>query len=107
EEPALLRQRVAALAQEVDRLAAEDLEARRLLEAAAGELGLLAHALARRLGVFRVAPLGGVFRSPHVLREFRRRTEALGLQVVPPKGEPAEMAARLARERAKEMQREG
>ncbi|MFN4073367.1 MAG: BadF/BadG/BcrA/BcrD ATPase family protein, partial [Thermus sp.] len=53
EEPALLRQRVAALAQEVDRLAAEDLEARRLLEAAAGELGLLAHALARRLGVFR------------------------------------------------------
>lgn len=95
-EPGRLRTRVAALAQEVDRMAEGDLPARRLLLRAGRELGLLARTLARRLGVDRVAPLGGVFQSRHVREAFQRYLEAHGLEVVAPKRQPAEAAAWLA-----------
>lgn len=95
-EPQFLRTRVAALAQEVDRMAAEDVQARVLLTRAGRELGLLARSLSQRLGVRQVAPVGGVFRSAHVSGAFRRYLEAYGLEVVTPRRQPAEAAAWLA-----------
>lgn len=98
EEPALLRFRVAALAAEVDRLATRDWAARDVLLRAAQELHLMASALAHRLGVGRVAPMGGVFRSPLVREFFSHRLTSEGLQVESPRAEPALVAARMAKD---------
>lgn len=95
-EPSLLRTRVAALAQEVDRLAEEDPGAREVLERAAYELSLLALTLVERLEVRRVSPIGRVFQSRYVGRSFRVRLEGLGVRVEAPQRLPAEMAALLA-----------
>lgn len=95
-EPSQQRARVAALAQEVDRLAKEDWGAQRVLREAGEELAQLALALVGRLGVTQVAPLGGVFRSLLVRGVFQSRMEAAGVTVVPPLSQPEEEAARLA-----------
>jgi len=95
-EPALLRQRVAALAEEVDRLAGRDWGAQNVLQRAAAELYLLAAALAHRLGARRVAPMGGVFRSTWVRESFARRLQGDGLEVAEPREEAALAAARMA-----------
>ncbi|WP_105318176.1 BadF/BadG/BcrA/BcrD ATPase family protein [Thermus tenuipuniceus] len=95
----LLRQRVAALAEEVDRLAGRDWGAQDVLSRAAGELHLLGSTLAYRVGADRVAPMGGVFRSALVQEAFTRRMERDGFAVVAPREEAALAAARMAARR--------
>ncbi len=101
EEPGGLRARLAALAEEVDRLAqGGDQGAREVLERAAGELFLLARSLALRLGTRRVAYWGSVFRSPVVKGVFSALVLREGLEVVEGGRDPALYAALWARDLA-------
>jgi len=96
--PAWPRSRVARLAAEVDRAAANsDVVAQRILARASQELAVLAAAVRTQLwqagDAVEVAYIGGVFQSPAVLERFRLLVEMeQGVRVISPRFGPAQGA---------------
>jgi glucosamine kinase len=89
------RWRLTALAPVLTALAAEDPEARRIADRAAGHLAALAEAVQKRLGPLPVAGAGGVFAAPAIWDRFAELTGATR-----PLAGPAVGAALLAGQRS-------
>jgi glucosamine kinase len=70
------RSRLTALAPVLTALAAEDPEARKIVDRAAGHLAALAEAVQKRLGPLPVAGAGGVFAAPAIWDRFAALTGA-------------------------------
>ena len=70
------RGRLTVLAPAVTAIAAEDLEAQRIIRCAAEHLAALAESIRRRLGPLPVAGAGGVFRAPAIWARFTELTQA-------------------------------
>jgi glucosamine kinase len=71
------RSRLTALAPVLTALAAEDPEARRIADRAAGHLAALAGGVQKRLGALPVAGAGGVFAAPAIWDRFAALTGAI------------------------------